>query len=436
MTLPPDRRPDPIAGRAGAPVLLDLRPLQEPERAPITAAYLGRLVAGLAAGPGLQEAIVALLRLFRPDPLRTSARESPELSGRRWVLPTTRALGVAGLVIDRPLLRLAAARIDGGRPGERSRAVFHTAGGVAPARSPWPVVAALLDLAPWELPGRYARTPFARFGHRQRAAMLRGAARVIVVSTATAEAAARLLDLPPERLVVVPLAAHDAIAPGPPDPVRLARLREDLRLPDRYLVVGGRWDARSDLPTVLAALAALREAPPSMRSLGEPSGVPPTLVLAGAAGYDAAGPSRVAALVERERVPDLVRLTPPLDTEDLAALTAGAVAHVQPALSEATGLPALDALGAGVPVIASRTGPLPEIVGPAGIIVEPRDPGRMAMALRALWDGGPVADQVRRTAQVRAAGGRRRWADVARETRAVWAAAAADGTPERDPGTR
>jgi glycosyltransferase involved in cell wall biosynthesis len=77
-------------------------------------------------------------------------------------------------------------------------------------------------------------------------------------------------------------------------------------------------------------------------------------------------------------------------------------------------------------VIASRTGPLPEIVGPAGIVVEPRDPGRMAMALRAMWLDGPVAHQVRRTAQQRSATASRSWADVARDTRRAYQAAALD----------
>jgi glycosyltransferase involved in cell wall biosynthesis len=155
-------------------------------------------------------------------------------------------------------------------------------------------------------------------------------------------------------------------------------------------------------------------------------------VLAGAAGLDPAGPSRVAALVERARAADLVRLTPPLSSEDERAITAGAVAHIQASRSEAVGLAALDALAAGIPVIASRTGPLPEIVGPAGIVVEPGDPGRMAMALRAIWEDGAVAEQVRRAARARAAGERRRWRHVARDLRRVWAdVAGAEGDPSR-----
>jgi glycosyltransferase involved in cell wall biosynthesis len=290
-----------------------------------------------------------------------------------------------------------------------------------PSRAPVPVVATLLDLAPWELPERYARTAPARLASRQRAATFASAARVLVCSRATAEAATRLLGLAEEVVRVVPLAADDAFHPGAADGAILTRLRTDHAIPERYLVVGGRWDARSDLPTLLEAVAIVRETAERAEDGAAPT--PPVVVLAGAAGHDPAGPSRVAALVERHRVTDLVRLTPPLSPAELGALEAAAVGHVQPALSDANGLAALDALATGIPVIASRTGPLPEIVGPAGIIVEPRDAGRMAMALHALWSGGPVARQVTRAAQQRAGGVRRRWSDVAADTRRAYAEA-------------
>jgi glycosyltransferase involved in cell wall biosynthesis len=118
-----------------------------------------------------------------------------------------------------------------------------------------------------------------------------------------------------------------------------------------------------------------------------------------------------------------VRLTPRLAPHALAALEAGSIGHVQPALSDGTGLAVLEALAVGIPVICSRTGPMPEIVGTAGIVVEPRDPARLAAAVRALWEGGAVATQVSRAARLRAAGRRRTWADVALETRRVYAAA-------------
>ncbi len=400
---------------AGTRVVMDLRLLQEPERAPITAAYLESLLGAFAADPLPGEDLVAILRYLRPDPTPVLEGAGLRIAGRRWLPPTARPLRSLGLPLDALLLRGAETRIRPSDPTSRG-SVFHTAGGAMPARSAMPVVATLLDLAPWELPELYARSAASRLGHRSRAAGLRRASRVLVASRATADAVARLLGVDRDRIAVVPLAADDAFQPGPPDPSLLQQLRDTHHIPDRFLVVGGRYDARSDLPTLLAALRILRDRGTATADL-------PCLVLAGAAGHDPEGRSRVTKLAERHAVLDLVRLTPPLPVVARAALEAAAVGHVQPALSDATGMSAHESLASGIPVIASRTGALPEVVGAAGIIVEPREPGRLAAALLTLWSGGPVAIQVTRAAQARAAGPRRRWSDVALDTRTAYARA-------------
>ena len=407
----------PIVRPAGTRVVIDLRLLQEPERAPITASYLRSLLGGYAAEPLPGEDLVAILRRFRPDPTPELEAAGLRVAGRRWVLPTARTLRSLGMPVDALLLRGAEPRIRPTDPATTG-AVFHAAGGAMPTRSALPVVVTLLDLAPWELPERYARTAAARLGHRSRVAGLRRANRIMVASRASADAVVRLLGLDRERISVVPLAADDAFVPGPPDPGRLGVLRATHRIPERFLVVGGRYDARSDLPTLLAAMRTLRD-----RGTGDAD--LPCLVLVGAAGDDPEARTRVTQLTERYRVSDLVRLTPPLPMAERATLEAASVGHVQPALSDATGMSAHEALAAGVPVICSRTGALPEIVGPAGIIVEPQDAGRLAAALVALWSAGPVAAQVTRAAQARASGTRRRWTDVAHDTRTVYAQAVA-----------
>jgi glycosyltransferase involved in cell wall biosynthesis len=83
----------------------------------------------------------------------------------------------------------------------------------------------------------------------------------------------------------------------------------------------------------------------------------------------------------------------------------------------------MEALAAGVPVVASAVGALPEIIGPAGILVEPGDPRRLAVAVRAAWSSDTIHAQLRAAAHERPAA-RRTWADVARETRAIWSEAA------------
>jgi glycosyltransferase involved in cell wall biosynthesis len=426
-------------------VVIDLRPLQEPERTPITAAYLDRLMRAFAAEPVAGESFVVLLRSLRPDPADGLEALGLPVAGRRRLPPTSRVFRSAGLTLDAFLLRGAEIGTSAGvDSGMGSQSIFHTAGGAVPLGSRLPVVATLLDLAPWELPAVYARSAAARFGHRLRARVLHDARRVIVCSAATAATARRRLHLPAERLVVVPLAADDAFRPEAAEPAALASLRSRLGLPERYLVFSGRYDARKDLGSLFGALAGLRAegqhaAPRSSRGRRGPevAGVdtwPPRVVLATGSDATPEDEPGLRRAIERQGLGDLVYTSPPLAAEDLATLEAGSRGFVFPARSEGTGLRAMEALACGTPVIASRVGPLPEIVGNAGIIVEPGDPDRLASALRAVWEEGAIRDQLVRAAAERARGPRRRWADVARETRRVYAEAVAAPPDERSAG--
>ena len=429
----------------GARVVIDARPLQEPERAPITAQYLDRLLRAFAAHPIDDESFVLLLRLFRPDPTVELEDAGLAVHARRKIPPTTRSFRSAGLTLDSVLLRGATVRVPGGGSGgnDSAGAVYHTAGGALPAVAGLPVVASLLDLAPWTLPDRYAASAAARFGHGLRARGLRSAARVIVASAASGADAVRLLELESDRVAVIPLAADDAFRPGAARPDLVADLRARFDLPERYLVFAGRYDARKDLATLFSALAALREeAPPAerkrarrgARSADEDSAVPwpPVVVMAGAGGVGHKETPIVGAALRHAGIADLVRLTPRLPPEELAALEGASIGHIQPALADDTALAAIEALALGVPVICSRVGALPETVGPAGIVVEPGNAARLASAIRVLWDGDSVARQVTTAALKRAKQGRRTWADVAEETRRVYAEVSESQRPRSD----
>jgi glycosyltransferase involved in cell wall biosynthesis len=400
-------------------VVIDLRPLQEPERMPATAAYLERLLDAFAEQPLAGESFVLLLELLRPDPTeRVTARGLP-VAGRRWIPPTGRVLRSARLTLDPFLLRGAEIGAAG--------TIYHTAGGAVPLGSRLPVVATVLDLAPWELPERYARSSAARFGHRLRARVLRDAAALIVTSRATGESARRRVHIDPHRVAVIPLAAHSSPELSEAETTAtLQELRKRFALPERYLLFSGRYDARRDMGTLFDALAILH-AEEAAGSADE-GAWPPVLVLPGAPGSADQEASALDRAVQRRGIGDLVRFTPRLSPVESWALLRGARGVVYPALSEGTGSDALDALAAGVPVIASRVGPLPDTVGRAGIIVEPRDDDRLASALRTLWGDSRVQRQIVEAARRRAAAPLRTWADVARDTRRVYAAAAA-GTP-------
>lgn len=440
------------ASLAATRVVIDVRPLQEPERAALTAEYLGHLLAAFAAEPLAGESFVVLTRALRPDPTIELERDGLAVASRRVLPPTSRVFRSAGLTLDSFLLR--AAEVGAAlplvsvepRPGIVSpprnepprnaphrnapphRAddanpvgtVFHTAGGAVPLGSRLPVVATLLDVAHWELPEAYLASPAARFGHRLRQRVLRDAARVIVCSSATAATARRRLHLPRERVAIVPLAVDDEFRAAGRDPTRQADVRQRLGLPARYLVFAGRYDARKDMPTLFEALRSLAGSGAARRSA---KGTEPTIVFGGP--FDSAEEREtLLSAVLRSGAAGQIEVGPLLSTADRAALIGGAIGFVYPALSEATALPALEALSLGVPVIASRTGALPEQVGGAGIIVEPRDARRMASALTALWETSALAGQLTRVAQARADTWSRNWQDVARETRAVYAAVA------------
>lgn len=418
MARPAEAAPEAPTFPPGVRVVIDVRPLQEPERTPTTAAYLQRLLEAFAARPLEGESFVPVLRTLRDDPTDELERVGLPVAGRRRVPPTARAFRSGGLTVDSFLLRGAEVgttfrATEGGARG----AVYHTAGGAVPLASRLPVVATLLDLAPWELPQVYARSAAARFGHRLRARILRDATRLIVCSTATAESARRRIHIDPSRIAVVPLAADEPFSTDAA--ARTAVLRHRFDLPERYFLYAGLHDARKDFGTLFAALRALRAERPAAEGVDR---WPPVIVLAGAAGPTESDDGLRRA-VRKHGVEGVVHLVPPLDAPDLAALEAGARAFVFPAVSEGTGQAAIEALACGVPVIASRTGPLPEIVGSAGVIVEPRDAARLASALRSVWADDRLYAHLAGSARDRARERRRTWQDVADETRRVYAAA-------------
>ena len=403
----------------GVRIVLDARPLQAPERAPVAAAYLDGLLSAFDAAPLAGESFAFLIGSDLDDP--TIGYEHLEVIGRRQ-LPPTRLLRSAAMTVDPFLLRGAAVgsawRAErGGAAG----AVYHAVGGSPlPIASGLPVVATLLDLAAWELPGLFQKSVAGRFGQRLRGQLLRDAAAVIVGSDATARAARRLLHIRRDRLHVVRLAPRSGFGLRPPGfgTAAEAALRERLGIAQRYLAFTGRFDARLDLDTLLRALASLAEAGPPV-GFDREIGWPPRVLLVGASPDDRASIARAAA---RSGIGESIAYAPSLPVADLAALVRGARAAILPVVSEAAGLPVIEALASGTPVIASSVGPLPELVGPAGLLVEPRDPTRLAVALATMWADDGVHDRVAAAARERAQADTRTWADVADETRAVYAA--------------
>lgn len=184
----------------------------------------------------------------------------------------------------------------------------------------------------------------------------RSVARAAVVCTpseAVARQVARRLDIGEERIVVTPLGVDRAWArTEPPSPA----LRARLGLPPRYLLFVGAAQPRKGLRVLLEAHAAHPELAP--------------LLLAGPAGW---GP----ALASSSRV----HAVGYLDEADLHRVVAGAATLVLPSLEEGFGLPVLEAMAAGVPVVCSDLPALRELAGGLATLVPPGDPVALATAL-------------------------------------------------------
>jgi glycosyltransferase involved in cell wall biosynthesis len=406
---------EPASPPPGVRVVLDARPIQDPDRSPVTAAYLAGLLGAYDEDPLDGESFALLLRSDLDDP--TPQFERLEIVGRR-LLPPTRLLRSATLAVD-PFV-LAGASLGAAWRAERggaAGAVYHSAGGAIPAAVGFPVVATILDLAAWELPAAYQRTAPSRLGQRLRVRLIRDAAAVIVGSDAVARSVRRLLRVPSGRIHVVPLAPRQAFSARQ----RRATTAADpewrrLGVMERYLVYTGRHDARHDPATLFRALAALAgTARPDEVPADTPW--PPRVVIVDASPEDRAAIARSAA---REDVGDLLAYAPRLPLERLATLVRDARGVIVPAVSGAAGLAAIEAIAAGTPVVASTVGALPDVVGTAGILVEPSEPERLASALATVWTDDRVHAGLVTAARERALT-QPSWQDVALATRRIYA---------------
>jgi len=190
---------------------------------------------------------------------------------------------------------------------------------------------------------------------------------VIVPSAYTAGEVERLLDVPRDRLAICP--------PGAPAwaPRRTA--------PDEgYVLFFGTLEPRKNVGGLLDAYEQLITRPAN--HLRQHRRVP-ELVLAGGA-TDEAG--SWLERISRPPLKGLVRHIGYVDADDRRALYEGARLLVQPSFDEGFGMPVLEAMSIGVPVVAAARGSLPEVLGGAGLLVDPDRPGDIAHAIARMLD--------------------------------------------------
>lgn len=214
---------------------------------------------------------------------------------------------------------------------------------------------------------------------RLAAAHARRARRVLVPSAYTAREVTRLLDVPGDRIAICP-----AGVPDWPTGARGFGRRG-------YVLFLGTVERRKNIHGLLDAYARLLAERPET----------PKLVIAGRAGAEA--DDCLAAIARAPLAGHVERLGYVPDGER-QRLYLGARVLVLPSFEEGFGMPVLEAMSLGVPVVASARGALPNLVGDAGVLVDPTDPASMADALRRVLTDDPFAEDLAGRGLAQAAG--------------------------------
>ena len=251
-----------------------------------------------------------------------------------------------------------------------------------------PTVVAVNDMS-WHARPGYHPDDRVRWIERNLPATLRQASRFVAISAFTKAEMVRLLGVQPGRVDVVPLAPSRLFQPAEA-PEAAAALRR-YGLSDRgFVLTVSTLEPRKNLDGLLAAWRAL---PGPVRARAP-------LVVAGGAGW---GTVLADPAADSLRQSGALRLLGHVPDADLAQLCARCAAFAYVSLYEGFGLPVLEAMRAGAPVVASATTGTGETAGSAALLVDPEDHAAIAAALRLVIEDGAAAAALRDAGQAHAA---------------------------------
>lgn len=314
----------------------------------------GRPLVGSRTGIGVHTAEIARRLPFHPPPLIASHAEIEDRTGIEHCRFDVRKFtwGVAWQQIELP-------RIEGD--------VLWGPHGTLPMALRIPAVASLHDFTSITMPTRHKLKTVLSF-NLFISRSLKIAHRIAAVSRAVADEAIRGFSVPPEKIEVVPNGVDEFFSPGP-----------GLELDGDYVLFVGTLEPRKGIDDLLDVWKSL---PPPR----------PRLVLCGHEGWR----TRVRATPDVEVVGFVTR-------ERLRELYRGALAFIYPSRYEGFGLPPLEAMACGAPVIATRTGAIPEYAEGAALLVTPGDRLELRNALIKLLGDRTLRHDLRAAGPQRAA---------------------------------
>ena len=283
--------------------------------------------------------------------------------------------------------------------------VLHSPDFIPPRPGRWRSVITVHDLAFLHFDGLLTGQSRRYYGAIGRA--VHEADGIIAVSHATADDLVRLVGAPREKIRVIYEAPDSTLSPMPRADAAAA-VADRFGLVDPYVLFIGTLEPRKNLPALVQAFARIRQ------------DFPVRLVIGGGSGWLS---DQIFASVRAQAVADGVIFLGGIAPQDLRPLYCGAEALALPSLYEGFGLTAIEAMACGTPVVIANTGALPEVVGDAGVQVQPNDPADIAQGLGWVLGNPAYREALAKRGVERAAAFS--WERAARETLALYESVAA-----------
>lgn len=202
--------------------------------------------------------------------------------------------------------------------------------------------------------------------------LLRRSDRVIAVSHSTADDLATVYRIQREKIQVIYSGVDERFTPMNRNDLGLLAVQEKYHLPYKFFLYLGTIEPRKNLESLLRAFEAFRRT-----AIGEAAKY--ELVLAGRPGWNYEG---LFEAIAKSSAREAIRMIGFVDDADKPALYNLASVFVYPSFYEGFGFPPLEALASGTPVIASHSAALPEVIGDAGVLIDPYRPDEILQALR------------------------------------------------------
>jgi glycosyltransferase involved in cell wall biosynthesis len=298
-------------------------------------------------------------------------------------------------------------------PLVRGLDVVHLSEGPVPLYQPPKALATVYDILPVLYPQMFARK--ARVYYRK--ALSLGVGKLRSVAATSEQSKRDLVDhlsVDPARISVIPLGVASRFQPLK-DARLLQEARERYGLPQKFILYVGTIEPRKNLVRLIRAFRILRR-----------RGLPHSLVLAGGKGWLS---DDVFAEAGREEQ-DAVVFTGFVRDEDLPALYNAADVFAYPSLYEGFGIPPLEAMASGIPVVCSNRSSLPEVAGDAALLVNPEDEQEIASALEETIRNHKLRGRLQRAGLERSS--LFSWENTARQTLSLYESLCRTGRGEKE----